>query len=47
MKLCSLKIHDAELKKPDLHDLFILLYTSGSTGVPKGCMLEYGNITAF
>ncbi len=23
------------------------LYTSGSTGVPKGCMLEYGNITAF
>ena len=37
----------AELKKPQMHDLFILLYTSGSTGVPKGCMLEYGNITAF
>ena len=38
---------DAALHKPQLHDLFILLYTSGSTGVPKGCMLEYGNITAF
>lgn len=31
--------------KPE--DLFVLLYTSGSTGVPKGCMLEYGNITAY
>ena len=38
---------DIQLRKPSLHDLFILLYTSGSTGVPKGCMLEYGNITAF
>ena len=47
MKLCSLKIQMQSFKKPDLHDLFILLYTSGSTGVPKGCMLEYGNITAF
>ena len=38
---------DIQMRKPSLHDLFILLYTSGSTGVPKGCMLEYGNITAF
>lgn len=31
--------------KPD--DLFIMLYTSGSTGVPKGCMLEHRNIVSF
>jgi amino acid adenylation domain-containing protein/thioester reductase-like protein len=28
-------------------DLFILLYTSGSTGVPKGCQLEHRNLAAF
>ena len=31
--------------KPE--DLFILLYTSGSTGVPKGCQLEHRNLVAF
>lgn len=46
-QIWQLEDRDVVLKKPQLHDLFILLYTSGSTGVPKGCMLEYGNITAF
>ena len=32
---------------PKPEDLFILLYTSGTTGTPKGCMLLHGNIAAF
>ena len=36
-----------DLKEPKPEDLFILLYTSGSTGVPKGVMLQHSNLTAF
>ncbi len=32
---------------PKPEDLFILLYTSGTTGTPKGCMLTHSNIAAF
>jgi len=32
---------------PKPEDLFILLYTSGSTGVPKGCQLTHGNLVCF
>ncbi len=35
------------LRDPEPEDLMVMLYTSGSTGVPKGVMLEHRNLVCF
>ena len=44
MALPALPAPEVDIKP---EQLFILLYTSGSTGVPKGCQLTHGNLVAF
>ena len=44
MALAALPAPEVDIKP---EQLFILLYTSGSTGVPKGCQLTHGNLVAF
>lgn len=46
-EIASLPACNIALPSPAPEDLFVLLYTSGSTGVPKGCMLNHRNITNF
>lgn len=46
-EIASLSDPSAPNVKLDPNDLFIMLYTSGSTGIPKGVMLEHKNINAF
>ena len=41
---CQLSTVNSQLSPSDR---FILLYTSGSTGVPKGCQLTHGNLVCY
>lgn len=46
-EISALPEKTSEFSQPKPEDIFVLLYTSGSTGVPKGCQLKHSNLTAF
>lgn len=45
-EIAALPAADCAIEPPTPEDGFILLYTSGTTGLPKGCMLKHRNLTA-
>ena len=47
LEKCQISNVQSPISNINPSDLFILLYTSGSTGVPKGCQLEHRNLVAF
>lgn len=46
-ELYNMETPDITPAAPTPDSLFIMLYTSGSTGMPKGCQIENGNIVAY
>ena len=44
-EIANLPVCEEKLEFPEADDKFIILYTSGTTGVPKGCVMNHRNIT--
>lgn len=42
--LCSALLVDR--RHPEPLDIAVIMYTSGSTGIPKGVMISHGNLIA-